>query len=137
MTKLQILINSIGAFLLSTCSYFLGGFDKPLMILTIIIGIDYLTGICKAIVNKKLNSIVGIKGIIKKVGYLLIVALANLIDEIMGNTSTIRTLVIYFFVANEGISIVENWGKMGLPLPEKLIQVLEQLKEGGDSLGKT
>ena len=110
----------------------MGSIDNLLIMLLIIMAIDYLTGICKAIVNKKLNSIVGVKGLIKKIGYLLIVALAVLIDKIMGDAGAIRILVIYFFIANEGISILENWGKMGLPLPKKLKQIFEQLKNEGD-----
>ena len=97
--------------------------------LLIFILLDYVTGVCEAISNKKLNSIIGAKGIIKKIGYLIIVALAVQLDTITGNTGAIRTLVIYFFVANEGISILENWGSMGLPLPKKVIDVLEQLKK--------
>lgn len=89
---------------------------------------DYLTGVCKAIYNKKINSTVGLKGIMKKVGYLIVVAVAVEIDRIIGNTGAIRSLVIYFFVANEGISILENWGNMGLPLPQKIFDALEQLK---------
>ena len=64
----------------------------------------------------------------KKVGYLIVVAVAVEIDRIIGNTGAIRSLVIYFFVANEGISILENWGNMGLPLPQKIFDTLEQLK---------
>lgn len=70
----------------------------------------------------------------KKVGYLIIVAVSVLLDQIVGDTGAIRNLVIYFFVANEGISILENWGAMGLPLPKKITEVLEQIKNenGGD-----
>lgn len=77
----------------------------------------------------KINSIIGIKGIIKKVGYLLIVALSVIADKLVGDSGAIRILVIYFFIANEGISILENWGSMGLPLPKKILEVFEQLKE--------
>jgi len=84
-------------------------------------------------VFKKVNSSIGAKGIIKKVGYLIIVAMSVLLDQTMGNTGAIRSIVIYFFVANEGISILENWGSMGLPLPKKIFDVLEQIKnEKGD-----
>lgn len=100
--------------------------------LLIIMAIDYITGICKAIINKKLNSILGIRGIIKKFGYLLIVALSVLIDKILGDADAIRMLIIYFFIANEGISILENWSEMGLPLPKKLKQFFEQLKNKGE-----
>ena len=122
------LINFITGTLTTALVYFLGGWDIALQILLTVIIIDYISGVCRAIYNKKLNSKVGLKGIVKKVGYLLIVMLAVILDKIMGNTGAIRTLVIYFFVANEGISILENWGDMGLPLPQKIFEVLEQLK---------
>jgi len=123
------LINFITGTLATTLVYFLGGWDIALQTLLIVIGLDYLTGVCKAIYNKKLNSTISFKGIVKKIGYLIIVAVAVELDMITGNTGAIRTLVIYFFVANEGISILENWGSMGLPLPQKIFDVLEQLKE--------
>lgn len=125
-------INLTISTLATTLVYFLGGWDVALQTLLIVIVIDYLSGICRAIYKKELNSKVGAKGIIKKVGYLLIVALAVVLDRVIGDTGAIRTLVIYFFVANEGISILENWGDMGLPLPQKIFDVLEQLKNDND-----
>lgn len=122
------LINFITGTLATALVYFLGGWDIALQTLLIVIVLDYITGICKAVYHKKINSSVGLKGIMKKVGYLIIVAVAVILDRIAGNTGAIRTLVIYFFVANEGISILENWGGMGLPLPQKLTDTLEQLK---------
>lgn len=122
------IINFITGTLATTLVYFLGGWDIALKILLTVIILDYITGIFKAIYNKKVNSSVGLKGIIKKLGYLIIVAVAVILDKIAGDTGAIRTLVIYFFVANEGISILENWGGMGLPLPKKIFDVLEQLK---------
>lgn len=113
---------------LITLAYFLGGWDIALQLLITVIVLDYITGIGKAIYNKKMNSKVGRKGIIKKIGYLVIVALAVVIDRVAGDTGAIRNVVIYFFIANEGISILENWGGMGLPLPQKLFDILEQLK---------
>jgi toxin secretion/phage lysis holin len=121
-------INTLLSTIITTLVYFLGGWDIALEILLTVIALDYITGVCKAISDKELNSIVGLKGIIKKVGYLIVVAVAVILDRITGNTGAIRTLVIYFFVANEGISILENWGGMGLPLPKKIFDVLEQLK---------
>lgn len=121
-------INFITGTLATTLVYFLGGWDIALQILITVIVLDYITGLFKAMYNKKINSTVGLKGIIKKVGYLIIVSVAVILDKITGNTGAIRTLVIYFFVANEGISILENWGGMGLPLPQKIFDVLEQLK---------
>ncbi len=129
-------INFITGTLATTLVYFLGGWDIALQILITVIILDYVTGIFKAIYSKKVNSSVGLKGIIKKLGYLIIVAVAVILDKIAGNTGAIRTLVIYFFVANEGISILENWGAMGLPLPQKIFDVLEQLKNENDPKDK-
>ena len=120
------LINFVTSTLLTTVVYFLGGLDIALKTLLIFILLDYITGICKAIVNKKVNSIIGI---IKKIGYLIVVALSVQLDNITGSTGALRTLVIYFFVANEGISVLENWGSIGLPLPKKVMETLEQLKK--------
>ena len=126
---MKSLVNFITGTLLTGVVYLLGGWDIALQTLLIVIVIDYVSGICKAIYNKKLNSKVGIKGIIKKFAYLLTVALAVELDKITGGTGAIRTLVIYFFVANDGISILENLGGMGIPLPNKLKEVLEQLRD--------
>lgn len=121
--------NFVTGTLLATVVYFLGGLDTALKSLLVLIVLDYITGVCKAIINKKLDSNIGAKGILKKVGYLIVVAVSVLLDGIVGDTGAIRNIVIYFFVANEGISILENWGAMGLPLPKKIMEVLEQLKK--------
>ncbi|MBQ6546459.1 MAG: phage holin family protein [Bacilli bacterium] len=122
------IISFITGTLATWLVYFLGGWDIALQVLIVIVILDYVSGLCNAMYHKKLSSAIGLKGIIKKVGYFVIVALSVILDRIMGNTGALRTLVIYFFVANEGISILENWGGMGLPLPQKLFDVLEQLK---------
>lgn len=132
--EMKYVLNFFTSTVLTTVLYFLGGWDMALQTLLIIIVLDYITGICDAIVNKKINSKIGAKGIVKKVGYLIVVAVSVLLDHIVGDTGAIRNLVIYFFVANEGISILENWGSMGLPLPQKIIDTLEQLKK--DNGGK-
>lgn len=134
---MKIIINYISSTILTTIVYYLGGLDMALKTLLILMVLDYITGICKSIVNKKVNSIIGLKGIIKKIGYLILVALSFLLDGVVGDTGAIRNLVVYFFVANEGISILENWGAMGLPLPSKILEVLEQLKKenGGHKNG--
>lgn len=129
---MKSLINFVTGTLLTGIAYFLGGWDMALQTLLIVMLLDYITGICKAIYKKKVNSSIGLKGIIKKIGYLVIVAVAVILDHITGETGAIRTLVIYFFVANEGISIIENWGAMGLPLPQKIIEILEQIKHDND-----
>lgn len=126
------LINFVTGTLATTLVYFLGGWDIALQILITVIILDYVTGVFKAVYNKEINSSVGLKGIIKKLGYLIVVAVAVILDKVTGNTGAIRTLVIYFFVANEGISILENWGGMGLPMPQKIFDVLEQLKNDND-----
>ena len=132
------LINLVLGTCLTTVVYVLGGFDIALKTLLIFIVLDYLTGICKAVYFKKINSSIGAKGIVKKVGYLIVVAIGVHLDKIVGDTGAIRSIVIYFFVANEGISILENWGSMGLPLPKKIFDVLEQVKneKGGGDDGK-
>lgn len=118
------LINSIFA-------YLFGGFDTLITTLIIFIVLDYITGVCKGIYRKELNSKKGLKGIIKKIGYLFIIILSSLFDKITNNTDgTIRTITIYFFISNEAISILENWALMDLPLPKKLLNVFKNLTEG-------
>ena len=125
-------VNNAISVILTTFVYLVGGIDIAMKSLLIVIVIDYVTGVISAIYNKKLNSNIGLKGILKKFSYLIIVSLSVILDRIVGDTGAIRTLVIYFFVANDGISIVENIGKMGVPLPKKLTEVLEQLRSKGD-----
>ena len=126
-------ICAIGGAVMTGAAYLLGGFDNALLTLAIVMALDYITGVCKAVKHKKLNSKAGLLGILKKFGYLVIVALSVIIDHMAGDTGAIRTMVIYFFVANDGLSILENWGAMGLPLPKKLFEVLEQLKNDNDT----
>ena len=125
---MKYIINFFTSTVLTTVLYLLGGWDMALQTLLIIIVLDYITGVCDAIANKRINSKIGAKGIVKKVGYLVIVAVSVVLDQIAGSTGAIRNLVIYFFVANEGISRLETWASMGLPLPQKIFDVLEQLK---------
>lgn len=124
--------NNIASVLLTTIIYLLGGMDIALKSLIIIMMIDYITGIASAIYNKKLSSKIGFKGIIKKFSYLCIVALSVVIDNLIGQNGVIRTLVIYFFVANDGLSIIENMAEMDIKLPKKLVDSLEQIKERGE-----
>lgn len=125
-------INDIGSVILTTFVYLVGGFDIAIQSLLIVIVIDYLTGIASAIYNKELSSKVGFKGIIKKFCYLLVVALSVVIDNLLGQSGLIRSLVIYFFVANDGLSIIENMAEMNIKLPQKLIDALEQIKKKGE-----
>lgn len=126
------LINNIISVILTTFVYLVGGFDIAIQSLLIVIVIDYLTGIVSAIYNKELSSKIGFKGIIKKICYLLVVALSVVIDNLLGQSGLIRSLVIYFFVANDGLSIIENMAEMNVKLPEKLIDALEQIKKKGE-----
>ena len=115
--------------------YLWGGFDVAMQCLLIAIALDYVSGIIKAFVLKQLSSTVGFRGILKKVGVLVVVALAVLIDRVTGESGAIRTLVIYYFVANEGLSILENAGKAGLPIPHSIKEALQALKRQGDKDG--
>ena len=126
------LISNVFSVILTTFIYLVGGFDIAIQSLLIVIVIDYLTGIASAIYNKELSSKAGFKGIIKKFSYLLVVALSVVIDNLLGQSGLIRTLVIYFFVANDGLSIVENMAEMNIKLPKKLIDALEQIKKKGE-----
>ena len=107
----------------------LGGYDIALNSLVIVMIVDYLTGFASALYNKELSSKIGLKGILKKFSYFGVVALAVVIDNLTGQTGIIRTLVIYFFVANDGLSIVENLAEMNIKLPKKLVEALKQLKK--------
>ena len=129
---MKIAINNVFSVILTTIIYLLGGIDIALQSLLIVIVIDYLTGIASAIYNKELSSKIGFKGIIKKFSYLLVVALSVVIDNLLGQSGLIRSLVIYFFVANDGLSIIENMAKMNIKLPKKLIDALEQIKKKGE-----
>lgn len=115
----------------ATCvTYLFGGWDLALQALVIVIVLDYLTGIVKGYVTKTLNSKTGFRGFLVKVCMLAMVVIATIMDSIMGETGLIRTLVIYYLVANEALSIIENLGAMDLFVPKILKDRLEQLKEG-------
>lgn len=109
--------------------YALGGWDIALQCLVIAIALDYLSGLIKAYFTKTLSSKIGFKGILKKLGYLILVAVAVLVDRVAGNTGAIRTLVIYYFVANEGLSIIENLSVTNIPIPAFLKNALKNLKK--------
>lgn len=125
-------ICSILGMLLTYVVYLLGGIDIAMQCLLIAIVLDYLSGMVKAFNLKQLSSKVGFKGIMKKVGVLLIVMLGVLVDRVTGDTGAIRTLVIYYFVANEGLSIIENLSLAGVPIPKGLKKALKALKEKGN-----
>ena len=110
--------------------YFLGGFDGFLYALLIFVVADYITGIMVAILERKLSSSIGFKGISKKILIFILVGIGHVLDRnIIGDGSVVRTAIIFFYISNEGISIMENSIKLGLPIPKKLKEVLEQLSE--------
>lgn len=121
--------NAIMSAIATTFIYLIGGFDVAITCLLIAIILDYISGLIKAYVCKNLSSSIGLRGIIKKIGILILVMLSVLVDRVAGETGAIRTLIIYYFVANEGLSIVENLGEAGLPIPKKLKEALKILKK--------
>jgi len=129
---IQFVFAGLGGWL----GWFLGGYDGFLYALITFVVIDYLLGVMCAIIEKHLSSDVGARGIFKKVVIFSLVGVAHIIDQnIIGDGGVIRTAVIFFYLSNEGISIIENATRLGLPIPEKLRDILEQLKDGGDKDG--
>lgn len=106
-----------------------GGIDVAMQCLLVAIALDYISGLIKAFTTRTLDSKIGFRGLIKKVGLLCIVALSVLLDRITGESGAIRTLVIYYFVANEGLSIIENLSIAGLPIPSSIKKALRALKK--------
>lgn len=122
----QFVFTAVGGWL----GYFLGGCDGLLYALVLFVAADYITGVMCAITDKKLNSAVGFKGIFKKVLIFILVGIANVLDvNVIGTGSILRTAIIFFYISNEGVSLLENAGYLGLPIPEKLKAVLEQLHD--------
>lgn len=124
---IKAIFTAIGGYL----GYILGGHDSFLYALVAFVVIDYLTGLMLAVIKKRLSSDIGFRGIFKKVMIFLMVAIGHTIDAYLIKTGgSIRTAVIFFYISNEGISILENSVNIGLPIPEKLKEILIQLKEG-------
>ena len=123
------IISVILANIATTFIYLFGGIDVALQCLLIAIILDYISGIIKSYNTKTLSSSIGFKGILKKVGVLIIVMLAVLVDRVTLDNGGIRSLVIYYFVANEGLSILENLAVAGLPIPKKLKDALKVIKK--------
>ncbi|MFR1708864.1 MAG: holin family protein [Clostridium sp.] len=129
---IQAIFAAIGGYI----GWFLGGVDGFMYALITFVVIDYVTGLMVAVLEKKLSSEVGFRGIFKKVLIFVMVGIGNIIDvHLIGNGSAIRTAVIFFYVSNEGISIIENSAKIGLPIPEKLRDILKQLNKEDDING--
>ena len=144
-TKIQIAVAALGGWI----GYFLGGVDGLMIALIIFMVLDYVTGIMCAVLDKKLSSAVGFRGIFKKVLILMMVGIANIVDvHVVGTGSALRGAVICFYLSNEGLSLLENAAYIGLPIPEKFKDVLAQLHgrekkeqdemtKPGDTLNKT
>ena len=121
-------VLAIGA---TTLHFLFGGWSLPLQILVAVVTIDYLTGLGAAFVGKRLDSRIGSKGIVKKVGFFILVSLAHLLDKGTGMSAPIlQTATIWYLVGNEGISITENLAEIGVPIPEPLLKALERYKRG-------
>lgn len=126
INTIQVVFAAVGGFL----GWALGGMDGLLYTLIAFVVLDYLTGVIVAIIEKKLSSEIGFRGILKKVLIFVLVGIGNMVDvHLLKNGSAIRTAVIFFYLSNEGISILENCSKAGLPIPEKLKNVLKQFDE--------
>ena len=113
---------------------FLGGCDGLLIALVVFVAVDYVTGVMCAISDKKLSSEVGFKGICRKVLIFLLVGIANIVDvQVIGTGSVLRTAVIFFYLSNEGVSLLENAAHLGLPVPEKMKDILAQLHDRAEN----
>ena len=124
--SIQLIFAAVGGWL----GWFLGGCDGLLYALIAFVVIDYVTGVMAAVVDHKLSSEVGFKGIFKKVLIFLLVGIGHILDtHVIGSGSVLRTAVIFFYLSNEGVSLIENAAHLGLPIPEKLKSVLEQLHD--------
>lgn len=129
----RLAIAALGGWL----GWFVGGLDGLVIALVLFMAVDYVTGVLCAVQDKRLNSSTGFRGLAKKVVILMLVGVANILDvQIVHQGAVIRTAVIFFYLANEGISLLENAAHLGLPIPEKLRAVLEQLHDRADKEGE-
>ena len=129
---IQLTFAAVGGWL----GYFLGGCDGLLYALIAFVAIDYITGVMCAISDKTLSSEVGFKGICRKVLIFLLVGIGNIIDvQVLGSPGVLRTAVIFFYLSNEGVSLLENAAHLGLPVPDAIKTVLEQLHDRADGKG--
>lgn len=127
---MKFIFNAVIAGVGTAFAYIFGDWDAALIILVVFMAVDYTTGVLTAVVNHKLSSSVGFKGLAKKSCILLVIIAAALLDRLTDNSSwTFRTMSAYFYIANEGISIIENVSNLGVPVPDKLKSILSQLTE--------
>ena len=128
MERILLSLQTVAAVAGAAASYLLGGMDNLIIFLLCLTGIDIVTGLLQAIANHELNSEITLKGLIRKAGIYVIIAVCNLADQSLG-TNILRDAAISFYIVMELVSITENWGKIGLPLPQKLKDILAQLQE--------
>lgn len=122
----QAALSAVGAGL----GWFLGDFDGVLLALVAFVVMDYITGVIAAGIKHELSSEVGFKGIVRKVAIFIVVGIANVLDvQIIGKGAVLRTATIFFYISNEGLSIIENAGEIGVPIPSPLKKMLKQLRE--------
>ena len=125
------IFKNILAAVCTLCGLLFGDRDGLMIALAALMAMDYVSGVMAAIAQKKLSSEIGARGIAKKVFMLLIVAVANIVDvNVVGEGHVLKSVTVIFYIANECISLIENGGKLGVPVPNKLLEVLEQLKSG-------
>lgn len=129
MTRLTEITNGSIAVIGTIFTFLFGGWDVALNTLVVLMALDYITGLIKGYVNKNLNSEVGIKGLFKKLFILIILIIAVALDRMSGNGEHIfRTLVAFFYISNESLSVIENAAELGVPIPRQIKDALEQLK---------
>ncbi|MDE7288055.1 MAG: phage holin family protein [Oscillospiraceae bacterium] len=125
------IFKNILAAVCALCGLLFGDLDGLMIALAALMAMDYVSGVLAAVAQKKLSSEIGAKGIAKKVFMLLIVAVANIVDiNVIGEGHVLKSVTVIFYIANECISLIENGGRLGVPVPNKLLEVLEQLKTG-------
>ena len=131
--SIQLVFTAVGGWL----GYFLGGYDGLLYALVVFMVADYITGVMCAVYDRNLSSSVGFKGICRKVLILMLVGIANILDvQVIGTGAVLRTAVIFFYLSNEGVSLLENAAHLGLPIPEKLKEILAQLHDRAEGNGE-
>jgi toxin secretion/phage lysis holin len=128
MEKLFNWISMAVALVGGVFSYWLGGWDMMLMTIVALVVLDYITGVIKGFYTKELSSEIGFKGILKKIMVFIVIATANIIQNLMGGTIALREIVIMFFICNEALSLIENAAVL-IPIPDKLKEVLLQLRD--------
>ena len=131
--SIQLVFTAMGGWL----GYFLGGYDGLLYALVVFMVADYITGVMCAVYDRNLSSSIGFKGICRKVLILMLVGIANILDvQVIGTGAVLRTAVIFFYLSNEGVSLLENAAHLGLPIPEKLKEILAQLHDRAEGNGE-